>query len=442
MSPNASRTPRAGNAGLNQIGMAAAVSIGIGGMVGAGIFSILGVVAQAAGNAMWLAFAIGGVVALLSTYSYAKLGAVFPSAGGAVHFLVKSFGDGVLAGGLNLFMWAGYIISLALYATAFGSYAATFFTTTPSPLLLKSLAVGSVVLLTVVNAFGAKLMGRSETLIVAIKVAILVLFAAVGLWFIKPGNLSPELWPETKSVLFGAGVLFIGYEGFGLVTNAAGDMRNPRVMLPRALYISVILVIIIYLSVSVTVSGNLSDAQIERARDYALAEAAKPFLGELGFRLIAIAALFSTASAINATLFGSANVCYMIARDGELPAPLSRTEWQQATGGLLLTAGLVVLVTLCFDLSGIAMMGSAAFLLVYAAVNAGHLRVLKQTAANPIIVWLSIITCLVMFAILGVYTYQQQPAALVALVVIAAASFAAEWGYRRWTGRTIKEDKT
>ena len=95
-----------------------------------------------------------------------------------------------------------------------------------------------------VNAFGAKLMGRSETFIVAIKVAILVLFAAVGLWFIKPGNLSPELWPATKSMLFGAGVLFIGYEGFGLVTNAAGDMRNPRRMLPRALYTSVILVII------------------------------------------------------------------------------------------------------------------------------------------------------------------------------------------------------
>ena len=96
--------------------MAAAVSIGIGGMVGPGIFSILGVVAQVAGNAMWLSFAVGGVVALLSTYSYAKLGATFPSAGGAVHFLVKSFGDGVLAGGMNLFMWVGYIISLALYA--------------------------------------------------------------------------------------------------------------------------------------------------------------------------------------------------------------------------------------------------------------------------------------------------------------------------------------
>jgi amino acid transporter len=423
-----------------QIGMAAAVSIGIGGMVGAGIFSILGVVAQAAGSAMWLAFAIGGVVALLSTYSYAKLGATFPSAGGAVHFLVKGFGDGVLAGGINLFMWVGYIISLALYATAFGSYAATFVTRTPSALLLKSLAVAVVVLLTVVNAFGARLMGRSETVIVAAKVAILVLFAAVGVWFIRPGYLSPELWPETQSILFGAGVLFIGYEGFGLVTNAAADMRNPRTMLPRALYTSVILVIAIYLAVSLTVSGNLSDYEIEQARDYALAQAAKPFLGEFGFRLIAIAALLSTASAINATLFGSANVCYMIARDGELPAGLSRTEWQQATGGLLLTAGLVVLVMLCFDLSGIAMMGSAAFLLIYAAVNAGHLRVRKQTGANAVIVWLSMLTCLAMFAVLCVYTWQQQPMAIAALVLFAVASFAAEWAYRRWTGRRIKEE--
>ena len=294
-------------------------------------------------------------------------------------------------------------------------------------------------LLTLVNAFGAKLMGRSETVIVAIKVAILVLFAAVGLWFIEPIYLSPALWPEAKSILFGAGVLFIGYEGFGLVTNAAGDMRDPRKLLPRALYTSVILVIVLYLVVSLTVSGNLSDGEIERAKDYALAQAARPFLGEFGFRLIAIAALFSTASAINATLFGSANVCYMIARDGELPRDLSRTEWRGATNGLLLTAALVVLVMLAFDLSGIAMMGSAAFLLIYAAVNAGHLRVLRATGANAVIVWLSLITCLAMFVILAVYTWQQQPAAIVALVVIAAASFIAEWVYRRWTGRVIKD---
>jgi amino acid transporter len=436
---NAATNVPGARAGSAQIGMMAAVSIGIGGMVGAGIFSILGVVAQAAGNAMWLAFAIGGVVALLSTYSYAKLGATFPSAGGAVHFLVKSFGDGVLAGGLNLFMWAGYIISLALYATAFGGYAATFVTTAASPLLVKSLAVAAVVLLTLVNAFGARLMGRWETVIVAVKLAILVLFAAVGLWFIRPGYLSPELWPESTSILFGAGVLFIGYEGFGLVTNAAGDMRDPRKMLPRALYTSVLLVIALYLAVSLTVTGNLSDYEIEQSKDYALAEAAKPFLGQFGFRLIAIAALFSTASAINATLFGAANVCYMIARDGGLPAGLSRTEWRGATGGLVLTAALVVAVMLSFDLSGIAMMGSAAFLLIYAAVNAGHLKVLKQTGASAPLVWLSLLTCLAMFVVLCVYIAREQPRALAALVAIAAASFLAEWAYRRFTGRIISE---
>jgi amino acid transporter len=421
-----------------QIGMAAAVSIGIGGMIGAGIFSILGVVAHVAGNAMWLSFAIGGVVALFSTYSYAKLGAAFPSAGGAVNFLVKSFGDGILAGGLNLFMWAGYVISLALYASAFGSYAATFVGTTPSYLLLKSLAIGSVIALMLINTFGARLMGRSEAVIVAVKVAILVLFAAVGLWFIRPGYLSPDLWPQAKSILFGAGVLFIGYEGFGLVTNAAANMRNPRIMLPRALYTSVILVIVIYLAVALTVTGTLSDFEIAQARDYALAAAAKPFLGEFGFRLIAVAALFSTASAINATLFGAANVCYMIARDGDLPVGLSRTEWKQATGALLLTTALVVVLVLTFDLSGIAMMGSAAFLLVYAAVNAGHLKVLEATGANASIVWLSLLTCLAMFAVLCWYIYQEQPAAIAVLVVIAAMSFAAEWLYRSLTGRRIR----
>jgi amino acid transporter len=262
----------------------------------------------------------------------------------------------------------------------------------------------------------------------------------VGLWFVKSENLAPALWPDGRSILFGAGVLFIGYEGFGLVTNAAGDMENPRKMLPRALYTSVILVILIYLAVALTVTGNLTNAQISAAADYALAEAARPFLGQIGFRLIAIAALFSTASAINATLFGSANVCYMIAKDGELPTGLSRTEWKQLTGGLLLTSTLVIAVTLAFDLSGIAMMGSAAFLLVYAVVNAGHLRVLKQTGANAVVVSLSLITCLIVFAMLAIYTYQQQPKAIAALLIIAVVSFSAEALYRQLTGRTIHLD--
>ncbi len=113
-------------------------------MVGAGIFSILGVVAEAAGNAMWLSFAIGGVVALLSTYSYAKLGAAFPPPAAPSLHSPRALATASWTGGLNLFIVAGYIISLALYATAFGSYAATFITAQPTELLRDALAVAAV----------------------------------------------------------------------------------------------------------------------------------------------------------------------------------------------------------------------------------------------------------------------------------------------------------
>lgn len=416
----------------NRISLVAAISIGIGGMIGAGIFSILGVVAEASGAAMWLSFLIGGVVALFSTYSYAKLGAKFPTAGGAVEFLVQGWGKGKVSGGLNLFMWIGYVIAIALYAQGFSSYAMTFITDNPSPLLIKAVAAGAVILFTLINMLGAGDVGKAETFIVAVKVTILVLFAGAGLFFIHPANLEPVHWNSTEYIFFGAGVLFIGYEGFGLITNAAGNMDNPSKSLPKALYLAVFIVILIYLAVSITVTGNLTTGQIAAARDFALAEAAKPFLGMLGFKLIAVAALFSTASAINATLFGGSNVSYMIAKDGELPEVFARDEIKGATGGLLITSLMVICFILFFDLAGIAMMGSGAFLLVYAAVNAGHLRILKQTGANRWVVVVSLVLCIIMFVILEVYTYRKAPEAVYTMIGLLIVSFAAEVIWRKF----------
>lgn len=407
----------------NTISLPAAISIGVGGMIGAGIFSILGVVAAAAGSAMWLSFLIGGIIVFFSTYSYAKLGAVYPSAGGAVEFLVQGWGRGVISGGINIFMWVGYIISIALYAQGFSAYFLTFVTTAPSALWSKAIAISIVLLFTFINALGAGSVGKAELGIVIVKVAILVLFAAIGTFYIQFDYLSPTTWPPYSSILFGTGVLFIGYEGFGLITNAAGDMADPKTSLPKALYLSVIMVIVIYLAVSSTVTGNLSPSQIASAGDYALAEAAKPFLGTMGFKLISIAALFSTASAINATLFGAANVCYMVARDGELPPAFSRTEWRGASEGLLITAALVVMFILFFDLAGVTMMGSGAFLLIYAAVNAGHLRILKRTGANQLLVVLACVLCAGMFCLLEVYTYQHSPTAVYTMLALLIGSF-------------------
>ncbi len=413
------------------------MAIGIGGMVGAGIFSILGVVGEAAGTAMWVSFLVGGVVALMSAYSYAKLGARYPSAGGAVEFLVKGFGDGVITGGINLYMWIGYVIALALYAQAFAGYSMTFLHPYSSTWASKIIAIGIVLIFTAINFIGAKIVGQSETFIVAVKLVILGLFAVAGLFFVQPEYLEPSHWPAAPGMFFGAGVLFIGYEGFGLVTNAAEDMEDPRVLLPKALYLSVISVIVIYVAVAVAVIGNLRIQEILATKDYALAAAAKPFLGQFGFRLIAIGALFSTASAINATLFGAANVSYMVARDGELPKVFSRAVWHGSTGGLLITSSMVIMFILFFDLSGVAVMGSGAFLLIYASVHLAHLRLTSETQAKTWMIILSLSACLIMFAVLLVYMYQNSKPAVVTMMALIPICLTAEWAYRGLTGRAI-----
>ncbi len=409
-------------------------------MIGAGIFSILGVVAMAAGAAMWISFLIGGVIALFCAYSYAKLGARFPSAGGPVEFLVQGFGIGTTSNSINLFMWIGYIISIALYAQGFAAYFMTFFSATPSPTILKSVACAIVLIFTLVNLLGAGSVGKAETLIVAIKVSILIFFAAVGIFYIDPENLSTAHWTSGENIFFGAGILFIGYEGFGLITNTAANLYNPEKNLPKALYLSVFIVIAIYIAVSVTVIGNLSPRQIFSAGDYALALAAKPFLGNFGFRLIAVAALFSTASAINATLFGAANVCYtsyVIARDESLTNKHSQQQWRDARAGLFITTLFTLLFIIFFNLSGVAMMGSGAFLLIYAAVNAGHLKILAKTRAKKSIVVTSLILCLILFFILEIYTYQHAPRAVYTMIGLLLGCFVFEKIYQTYRQKVL-----
>jgi amino acid transporter len=422
---------------MKTIGLWSAVSIGVGGMIGAGIFSILGVAGQIAGNAVYLAFVIAGGIALFSTYSYAKLGARFPSAGGPVEFLVRGLGDGVLSGGINVLLWLGYVFALSLYARAFGSYASTFLGPHASGIWVNVLGTGVVVLFTGLNFAGSRAVGRSELFIVATKVAILVLFAAVGLFFVKGELLSVARWPRPGNLLYASAVVFLAYEGFGLVTNAAEDMPDPRRTLPRALYLSVFISAFIYVAVSLAVIGNLPVARIIAAKDYALAEAARPFLGAVGFRLVSVAALFSTASAINATLYGGANVSYQVARDGQLPMFFDRMVWRKGVEGLVITSALVILCSNLLDLGGIAMLGSAAFLLVYCAVSIAHLRLWRETGARRWIVWCAIACCSGAFIVLAYYEAGHEPLTLAILAGVVAFSFLFEWGYRRSTRRRL-----
>jgi amino acid transporter len=408
------------------IGLVAAISIGVGGMIGAGIFSILGVGVQIAGNAVYLSFLIAGAVALFCAYSYVKLGSKFPSAGGPVEFLVRGFGSGTISGGFNILLWVGYIFALALYARAFASYAVTFFPVSISSVLLYVFLNGIVLVFVLINIIGTKTVGRSEILIVGVKLAILVFFVIAGSIFIKPELITVSQWPGSTNILFAAGILFLGYEGFGLITNAAADMSEPKKILPKAIYLSVFLVIAVYALIAFVVIGNLAVAKIIEAKDYALAAAAQPFLGNIGFSIMAVAALFSTASAINATLYGGANVSYVLAKNGQLPAQFNRRTWHGSREGLFVTAALVLIFANFFQLGGIAMLGSAAFLIIYGSVNIAHLKLRKETGGNKYIILASILLTLSTLILLIYYLSQNSMATLIILIIVVGLCFLAE----------------
>ena len=421
------------------MGLYAATSIGIGAMIGAGIFSIFGTAVQISGNAVYISFVIAGIVALLNAYSYAKLAVRYHSAGGPVEFLLKGFGDGILTGGLNLLLWVGYVFGLSLYAKSFSYYAVTFLPPGSAPIWANVFATAIVLFFTAINFIGSKAVGKSEIFIVSIKVGFLILFAAAGILYMNPGNLTISAWPGSKNVFFGAGMVFLAYQGFGLITNAAEDIKNPEKTIPRALYLSVVLVILIYVSVSLAVLGNLSVPEIESAKDYALAAAAKPFLGNLGFKIMAFAALFSTASAINASLYGGANVSYMLAKDGELPDFFERKVWNRSQEGLFITSGLVILCANVLQLEGIGMLASASLLINYIAVNLSHLRLLKETGAKSYMIWASLLSSLLFFGVLAYYEFVNSKITLELLAIIILFCFSAEWIYRSLSGRSIKE---
>jgi len=398
-----------------KIGLGGAVAIGVGGMVGGGIFAVLGLAARLAGGGTPVAFAIGGVVALLTAYSYARLAATYPSSGGTVVFLDKAFGSGLATGAINILLWVGYVVTLSLYAYAFGSYASTFF------------ASGA-----------ARHVATSAVLVsITVKLVILTLFVVAGARGMEPERLAPVTWAPPLELVAGGMIIFVAYEGFQLIANAAPDIRSPRTTLPRAFFLAVGSVIVLYVTVAAVAVGNLDVGEIAEARDYALAVAARPALGKAGFDLIAVAALLSTASAINATLYGAARLSYQIARAGQLPEELERKIWHRPIEGLLITAALTLLAANLFDLSRLSTIASGGFLVVFAAVNAANGRLARKTGSLAWVSWLGCAATLAALATLVWYTARRAPGDLLVLVAMLTFAVTLEAGYRKATGRRL-----
>jgi amino acid transporter len=420
------------------LGYWSVVALGIGGMVGGGIFAVLGLAVELARGGTPIAFALAGAVALITSYSYARLSIAYPSQGGTVEFLNQAFGPGLITGGLNVLLWLSYIVMLSLYAYAFGSYGASFFPTALQPLWKHIFISGGIVALTALNVLGATVVGESEEWVVGFKIAILLLFIGAGLWSVNIEHLAPATWANPLYLVSGGMIIFLAYEGFELIANTAADVGNPRKTLPRAYYSAVGFVIALYVLVSTVTIGNLPLAQIVAAKDYALAVGAKPFLGTAGFTLIAVAALLSTGSAINATLYGAARITYIIAKEGELPELLEKNIWNRPIEGLFITSVLTLLVANLFDLSSISMMGSAGFLLIFAAVNGANVRLYEKTDSRR---WIAVLGVVICSGALGALIWQRattSPGELWVLGVMMGLAFSVEAIYRGLTRRTIR----
>ena len=415
-----------------------AISIAVGTMIGASIFSVFGLGARIAGHNLPFVFVLSGGVALLVAYSYAHLGSKIVSNAGPIEFIIRGIGHGVTTGALSILMWLTYVVSIALFAKGFAGYVLPLLHVAGTE-LQRAVVEGVVIAgFVVLNLLGTGAVGRAEIVIVGVKLLVLSLFVALGLWSVRITWITPSFGAEhTTGTLNATAVFFLSYMGFGLVTNASENIEHAEKNVPRAIYLSILIVTVIYVSVTVVAVGNLPLPRLIDAQDYALAEAAKPFLGSAGYLLVSLGALFSIASALNATLYGGANIAYALAKEGELPEFFERKTWFRAPEGLYLTAALGLGFAIAFNLNGIASIASAVFMVVYLFVLISHLRLAGEVGGNRAIVVLSLVTVAVVFVLLMRYQWETDRAAFYATWGTLAGSVVVEMIYRGVTQRVL-----
>ena len=299
-----------------------AAFIGVGAMVGAGIFSLLGAAGEVAGAAVWLSFLLAGIVAVLQGYSFGKLGAKFPTAGGLLEYVVRGFQGGHVAGVVAWLVLATNAIITGMVATSFGSYASGA-VANHSDTWVKIFAVSVIVAMGGLNLAGSKAVARVQTTVVYVVIGILSVFAVVTIVNIDPHLLSFSGYPSLREVVSSVALTFFAFLGFGVITFTAKDLRDPVRELPRAMYLALGLATVVYIAVALGVFGTLSVDKVIASGGTALAVAAEPTLGDFGFWLMTVTALFSTAGATNAGFYPAAGLCEEMASIGQFPSVMA-----------------------------------------------------------------------------------------------------------------------
>ena len=398
-----------------QLGLRELIAMGVGGMIGGGIFSVMGLAAGITGHATPIAFALGGLLALIGGYSYVRLALTFVSDGASFTYLEHAFPEQPAIGAITGWtVVVGYIGTLALYAFTFGAYGSELLGQTEMGVLRQVLSVGIILAFMGINLRGTKSSGRSEDVIVYTKIALLGLLAIAGMPGITTENLVPVFDQGMISVFMAGALIFVAYEGFQLITNAVCETDDPHRNIPRAIYGSVVIVIVVYIALSIVAIGSISVERLIAAEEYALAVAVEPFLGSGGHVLVSLAALLATSSAINATMFGASRMMAEMASDDAAPVAFSfRSRVDVPWIAMLTITILAIGLTVLGSLELIAAFSSMTFLIVSLAVSIANFRLRNQTGSRSVFVVTGLALILATIVIMCVYLWRHAPTNLV-----------------------------
>jgi amino acid transporter len=421
-----------GNQSGGTLSVRQAAFIGVASMVGAGIFSLLGAAGEVALSAVWLSFLIAGLIAALQGYSFSKLGARWPTGGGLLEYVMRGYGNGHITGVVAWLVLAVNAVITAMVAVSFGSYAASAIGSDEA-WAVKGFAAVLIVAMSALNVLGSKAVARVQSVVVVVVIGILSIFAIVTLASADFQLLAPSSYPPVRDIVASVALTFFAFLGFGVITFTAGELADPPRQLPRAVYLAIGIATVIYVAVALGVFGTLTVEEVIASGGTALAVAAEPVLGQLGFWLMTVTALFATSGATNAGLFPAAGLSEHLVSIGQFPPLMGRRLGGRIPFGLLVTAVASIILAVGFDLNAIASIGSVVALVIFTLIGVGHFRIRRETGANGAIITLGALGAAVVL-ILFVPTLAEEPLTTVALVVVLLQSMVLNSLWKRSRG--------
>ncbi len=417
-----------------------AVSMGTGVMIGAGILALTGQIAELAGALFPLAFLAAAVVTAFSAYSYVKLSNAYPSAGGIAMFLQKAYGKGVMTAAGALLMYFSMVINQSLVAKTFGTYSVQLFDIDPGSWIVLALAVGLLVFAFLLNVSGNRAIGFFSLVMAFIKIGGIIVFAIGGLWVSGFSFVTSPAASGADTTVSGfiaaMALAILAYKGFTTITNSGSEIVDPHRNVGRAIIISIVICVVIYFLVAMAVAGNLSLAEIIAAKDFALAQASRPMLGDYGLWFTVALAIVATASGVIASIFAVSRMLAMLTDMKLVPHRHFGMPGTIQNHTLVYTIVFAIFLTLFFDLTRIASLGAIFYLLMDIAVHWGvyrHLR--KAVKANAaVLIMAMVFDVVVLGAFLMVKASTDMMVIYVALIGVALV-FAGERLFLRQPAR-------